>query len=152
MIKKILFVTLPLAALFACNNNVPEKDASIMPEKSASATAPLTDTLAAQPSVNMLPANAQQPAVNATAPATQPITAGLNPAHGQPGHRCEIAVGAPLSSAPAQTTAPQMVQTPVSAPVSATPAKATSGGTARLNPAHGQPGHDCAVPVGQPLN
>ena len=26
----------------------------------------------------------------------------LNPAHGQPNHRCEIAVGAPLSSAPAK--------------------------------------------------
>ena len=25
---------------------------------------------------------------------------GLNPAHGQPGHRCDIAVGQPLSSAP----------------------------------------------------
>ena len=28
--------------------------------------------------------------------------AGLNPAHGQPGHRCDIAVGAPLNSKPTQ--------------------------------------------------
>lgn len=40
-------------------------------------------------------------------PAANPNTVlgdnkGLNPAHGQPGHRCDIAVGAPLNSAPAQ--------------------------------------------------
>jgi hypothetical protein len=45
--------------------------------------------------------------------ATQP---GMNPPHGQPGHRCDITVGAPLNSkpAPAQpttvTTAPQQQQ------------------------------------------
>ena len=27
----------------------------------------------------------------------------------------------------------------------------TSEATVKLNPAHGQPGHDCAIPVGQPL-
>jgi len=32
----------------------------------------------------------------------------LNPAHGQPGHRCDIAVGAPLNSAPAAQ--PQTIQ------------------------------------------
>ena len=68
-------------------------------------------------------------------------TTALNPAHGQPGHKCEIAVGAPLSSAPAntQTTAP------AAAPVSQVP---PSG----KNPAHGQPGHRCDIAVGAPLN
>ena len=39
------------------------------------------------------------------APATtQPVAVapGMNPSHGQPGHRCDIAVGAPLNSKPAQ--------------------------------------------------
>ena len=78
-----------------------------------------------------------------------PTTAGLNPAHGQPGHRCEIAVGAPLNSAPAKSTPVQM-QSPVQAasPVLVNPNN-TSG--VKLNPAHGQPGHDCAVAVGKPL-
>lgn len=78
-----------------------------------------------------------------------PTTAGLNPAHGQPGHRCEIAVGAPLTSAPA-TSSPVQVQSPVQAasPVMVIP-KNTGG--IKLNPAHGQPGHDCAVEVGKPL-
>src|SRR5687767_6672016 len=35
------------------------------------------------------------------APVGQTTAAGLNPAHGQPGHRCDITVGAPLNSKPA---------------------------------------------------
>jgi hypothetical protein len=37
-----------------------------------------------------------QPTTTATAP-------GMNPAHGQPGHRCDIPVGQPLNSKPAAT-------------------------------------------------
>ncbi|MEO9005303.1 MAG: hypothetical protein ABI288_11225 [Ginsengibacter sp.] len=68
----------------------------------------------------------------------------LNPEHGQPGHRCDIAVGAPLNS-PAQQpqTAPSRQLMP-GLPVN-------TGGAVTLNPPHGQPGHDCAIPVGQPL-
>jgi len=83
-------------------------------------------------------------------------TKGINPAHGQPGHRCDIAVGAPLNSAPqqqGQVTAqagqtvkmsqPQVVTTTTTAPV-----KTAKG----MNPPHGQPGHRCDIPVGAPLN
>ena len=75
----------------------------------------------------------------------------LNPEHGKPGHRCDISVGAPLSS-PVQS-AP--VQTPMQTPTQTLPPlpPPTNNiiGKGRLNPAHGQPGHDCAIPVGQPL-
>ncbi|MEI9909110.1 MAG: hypothetical protein WDO71_05235 [Bacteroidota bacterium] len=50
-------------------------------------------------------ANRVQTAPSIVTPATtsNPVsTAGLNPAHGQPGHRCDISVGAPLDSKPAQ--------------------------------------------------
>jgi len=66
----------------------------------------------------------------------------MNPAHGQPGHRCEIPVGAPLDSAPTNpnsTTSDVILDNSTTLPA----------GT--LNPAHGQPGHDCAVKVGDPL-
>jgi hypothetical protein len=77
-----------------------------------------------------------------------PTTAsGFNPAHGQPGHRCDIAVGAPLNSAPANKT--PSTQSPVQTITPVQPAN--TGSTAKLNPAHGQPGHDCTIPVGQPL-
>jgi len=82
----------------------------------------------------------------------------VNPAHGQPGHRCDIPVGAPLNSAPAQaqTTTAQSGQTVQVNPAqqnvvtttTATPAKVAKG----MNPAHGQPGHRCDIPVGAPLN
>ncbi|MBN8685496.1 MAG: hypothetical protein J0M10_00700 [Chitinophagales bacterium] len=94
--------------------------------------------------------------VQAPVPSTQVEATGsktgvaLNPAHGQPGHRCEIPVGAPLDSkpsAPAINTIqqPAAVSTPAPAPVNTT----TASG---LNPAHGQPGHRCDIAVGAPLN
>ncbi|MBF4492149.1 hypothetical protein IR010_06310 [Flavobacterium sp. MR2016-29] len=97
------------------------------------------------------------------APATNPNTVlgetkGLNPAHGQPGHRCDIAVGAPLNSAPAQGQTAQPVQTVQVNPnqqnrittttTVAQPVKVGKG----MNPSHGQPGHRCDIPVGAPLN
>ncbi|MBF4483954.1 hypothetical protein [Flavobacterium sp. CSZ] len=85
-------------------------------------------------------------------------TQGINPAHGQPGHRCDIAVGAPLNSAPTQQV--QTTNTQTAQPVqvnagqqqvvttTATPVKVAKG----MNPPHGQPGHRCDIPVGSPLN
>lgn len=84
-------------------------------------------------------------------------TKGLNPAHGQPGHRCDIAVGAPLNSAPAQGQPVQQTQTVqvnpnqknmVTTTTVAAPVKVAKG----MNPSHGQPGHRCDIPVGSPLN
>ncbi len=72
--------------------------------------------------------------------ATPATTVGLNPEHGQPGHRCDIEVGAPLD-APAKPR--------LNAPIAPTPgAQTVAPGT---NPPHGQPGHDCGIPVGAPL-
>lgn len=111
-------------------------------------------------------------------------TNAVNPAHGLPGHRCDIAVGAPLNSAPAApkpAVAPMkpgqpypgmMINPPKNNPVGtavvntqapAAPVQKTAPAkpikpaapsvktTARLNPAHGQPGHRCDIAVGAPL-
>jgi hypothetical protein len=73
----------------------------------------------------------------------------LNPAHGEPGHRCDIAVGAPLDGAPAtpaQTQSPLIqTQQPAATPATTTVAQG-------MNPPHGQPGHRCDIAVGAPLN
>lgn len=75
---------------------------------------------------------------------------GMNPAHGQPGHRCDIPVGQPLNSKPAP--APQPVQsTAQNAPAPVTTA-APTGEKPKLNPAHGEPWHNCAIKVGDPLS
>ncbi|WP_395804380.1 hypothetical protein [Daejeonella sp.] len=83
--------------------------------------------------------------VNST---TQAAPAGvtLNPAHGQPGHRCDISVGAPLNSVPSKSVATTQTQTVKSAPVT----QAAPAGL-KVNPAHGQPGHRCELAVGAPL-
>lgn len=113
------------------------------------------------PSVT-LPATTAQPqaaaitptpaAVTTPAPATTTVAKGTNPPHGQPGHRCDIAVGAPLDSKPGtgMPTPTQATPTAMATPApAATPAADANG--VRINPPHGQPGHDCSVQVGQPL-
>lgn len=89
-------------------------------------------------------------------------TAGLNPEHGQPGHRCDIAVGAPLNSAPAKPSTPTITNTPaISAPTTsplniATDKPAQPSTTTKtapgMNPPHGEPGHRCDIAVGEPLS
>jgi hypothetical protein len=116
----------------------------------------------ADPAANI---SAAPVAVPATGPAPE-----LNPAHGQPFHRCDIAVGSPLSGAPAAKPAITSIQSGApsvqnSAPVNNPPLNnppvlnpgapnvANAGATPpKLNPAHGQPFHRCEIPVGSPLN
>jgi len=77
----------------------------------------------------------------------------LNPPHGQPGHRCDIEVGKPLNSAPAQpniSTQPQQIN-PQPQQINTLPQPANPSSTAGVNPPHGQPGHRCDIAVGAPL-
>ncbi|MDQ0637037.1 hypothetical protein QF042_000602 [Pedobacter sp. W3I1] len=101
--------------------------------------APLHQTAAVQPQKSATP----QP-VTVPAPSVVVNTSGkkLNPKHGEPGHRCDIAIGAPLDSKPTQVVTTQPV-------VKQTVAIKTGKG---LNPPHGQPNHRCDIAVGAPLN
>lgn len=88
----------------------------------------------------------------------------LNPQHGEPGHRCDIAVGAPLNT-PAISSSIQPMATPTATPSltttiapTITPANETKKATPNpntaavtLNPKHGEPGHRCDIAVGAPL-
>ncbi|HKR03749.1 MAG TPA: hypothetical protein VJY62_03870 [Bacteroidia bacterium] len=170
---KKIFITLIISScfLFACNSSndsvSKEKEAAIVPDSS------LQQNNA--PSVSSTPAE-MPPAINSgttttpvavplSSPPNQaaPVAAGMNPAHGQPNHRCDIAVGAPLNSAPTKTVAPDPgtpVTPSISPATSLTPAGApgntpiTAAPTTTapgMNPPHGEPGHDCAIPVGAPL-
>jgi hypothetical protein len=88
------------------------------------------------------------PAATAAQPMNVAPANGLNPKHGQPGHRCDILVGQPLNSKAAQPTATNSTTSP-----SFTAPKNTSAVPADgLNPKHGQPGHRCDILVGQPLS
>ena len=93
---------------------------------------------------------------------TQSKTAeGINPPHGQPGHRCEIPVGAPLNSKPAQNNQPQTTQVVNSKPTAQPVMNVNSNGGSTtivgasnlpgINPPHGEEGHRCDIAVGAPL-
>lgn len=88
-----------------------------------------------------------------TATNTTTVGIGMNPAHGQKGHRCDIPVGAPLNSpvvaaktTSTSTSAPQMTVTP-NTTSTATPITTAEG----INPPHGQEGHRCDIAVGAAL-
>ena len=84
----------------------------------------------------------------------QPTAPGMNPPHGQPGHRCDISVGAPLNSKPAPAPATTTGTTVTAQPqvtmkeVAPTTTKTAPG----MNPPHGEPNHRCDIAVGAPLN
>ncbi len=154
-ITAIAFVS--IAFFVACNDNAgsnagQDEDASAVREEQQSEGVRLgmesgeaiDPTVAPQGTGNVAPAEGGQ---------------ALNPPHGQPGHRCEIPVGAPLNSDPVNSgdLVQQQIKQDHAQPItihpqqqSAAPASGNNSG-ARLNPPHGQPGHDCAVAVGAPL-
>jgi hypothetical protein len=113
--------------------------------------------------LNSAPAKTTTSAATATTTTKTTLASGINPAHGQPGHRCDIAVGAPLNSPKTSTSA--VTPTPNTKPAipnySFTPMQDSTQSVApqfeydstgaALNPPHGKPGHDCAIPVGKPL-
>lgn len=151
------------------SSDSPEFDSSIGPvdtAKAAQAAMVASDTTPTLPAnlqtntsgaqVQAQPVQVQPQQVTTTAaPAPAATAKGMNPPHGQPGHDCAIAVGAPLGSAPTKPAAtttsatPQVIST--TAQPAATPTTAPTVTAPGMNPPHGQPGHDCAIAVGAPL-
>lgn len=153
--NKHFLIALSVSFVFAgCKKDLEPQDSSISPSAAAGNTA-------AAPAQVQSVTPTPQPAA-----APQQVTApGMNPPHGQPGHRCDIAVGAPLNSPPGTG---QKTAAPASAPITINqngkvvggdgsfkvtqnnaPAQKTAPG---MNPPHGQPGHRCDIAVGAPLN
>ena len=107
-----------------------------------------------------------QPTTGSTAPPPPPqaVAKGMNPPHGQPGHRCDISVGAPLNSPPGKKTTATPESNNVTQATTVTPAMLNQSATPSttspatpvvtapgMNPPHGQEGHVCSVAVGAPL-
>ena len=147
--KKILtFLSVITFSLISCKNEAETKEIQkvIVPfyqvnNQQQTATTP-------QPKQNPL----YQGNSNQTQSAPVAVAKGMNPAHGQPGHRCDIPVGAPLST---QTTNNTSTNSPVASNPGmtvSTPIVSTAKAQKGMNPAHGQPGHRCDIPVGAPLN
>ena len=142
-------------ALYSCKQELKPQDSPIEENAIVSDAAqdPSGDMIEMQPTAQPQDMNAPQMQPQQAAPAK--VAAGMNPAHGQPGHRCDIQVGAPLSSPPGnpqaqqQQAAPPVQQSMQGAPsILNAPSTNTAVG---MNPPHGQPGHKCDVAVGAPL-
>lgn len=153
--KKTLFTSALACIIFmGCNNSDASVDTSLTFDSTLSKSTSTSSEAITAPTVDAA-AEIQNPAITPTTDQASQAkdlntgnVAGLNPAHGQPGHRCDISVGAPLNSAPnkpatvTNATAPQPVVS------SAPPVKTAPG----MNPPHGEPGHRCDISVGAPLN
>lgn len=169
--RKILLIAIVPATLFllaSCSGtdskttDVLADSATIAPvvNGNPATTTPVTNNVVTSPTT---PNNIVVAPTTTTTPApTTTAASGLNPAHGQPGHRCDISVGAPLNSKP--TTAATTTTTPTITPqiqsitptvnptVTTTTTQTPTVTGPGMNPAHGQPGHRCDISVGAPLN
>lgn len=154
--KRVTLMIFAAAALaVSCKNT---KNTEAQNSATATPTAPETKS---QENVAIQTSAPENTAVASNTASDKPE---LNPPHGQPYHRCDIAVGAPIDSpAPIQNAAPQVAQ-PQSAPNAgfntnpispslAPPVSSTAdiGPKPALNPPHGQPHHRCDLQVGAPL-
>jgi hypothetical protein len=154
----VLLAAVGLLTVVSCTEA--KKESKAVPQAPVQQEVPILST--ADPAAKLSAAPATVP-VGAPATGQAPE---LNPPHGQPYHRCDIAVGSPLSGVPAAKPAATINQSgtgptvqnagrvnnpPVLHP--GAPTIANAGATPpKLNPAHGQPFHRCEIPVGSPLN
>jgi hypothetical protein len=149
--KPIYYTFLAAAiTITSCKNNDEEKDKSI-----PKVITPFTQQTVAATQTEQQPAPSQHNLFHENnAVGTPSVAAGVNPAHGQPNHRCDIPVGAPLNSPGNGTAATQPNQMQMQPQVQTiTQSAVTKTITPKgMNPPHGQPNHRCDIPVGAPLN
>lgn len=117
--------------------------------------APLNSTTT-QTIPSSTPTITNTPSISPQAPmvtpqASNPVAKGMNPEHGKPGHRCDIGVGEPLDSKPAEIKAEVPTTTKTDAPVTPLLPSTSKPVAAGMNPEHGKPGHRCDIGVGEPL-
>jgi hypothetical protein len=159
----VLVAAVVLGTMISCSPAQKDlKPVSVQQQNQAPQSMLKADTSAAissDPASVPATVTSNEPAVvNATA--TPPE---LNPAHGQPYHRCDIPVGSPLNSAVIAKPTPTINRTGTSPTLenaarlnnpqannSIAPTTASST-PPKLNPPHGQPFHRCDIAVGSPL-
>jgi len=156
--KSFLILFLVISLLFiSCKKELKPQDSSV-----SSKVVPFTEVANQQQNQNILSSNPiqNQNKVNQSAEVSTKVALakGMNPDHGQPNHRCDIAVGAPLDSpvdplkknSTSTQTAPQQnraLPTTIASPSPAVTAVTPEG----MNPPHGQEKHRCDIAVGAPL-
>ncbi|HEY6142752.1 MAG TPA: hypothetical protein VIV55_04885 [Flavobacterium sp.] len=151
--------------LISCKKELEPQDSSIPTE-----IAPVTETANIQQNQTVMQNQTlqnqntiNQNVVNQSTTVATPVSVakGMNPAHGQPNHRCDIPVGAPLNSpiakpkttpvVPQQNNVVSTTATPSIPATLATPTTPETPTPEGMNPPHGQAGHRCDIAVGAPL-
>lgn len=161
---KNIFLSVITAGVLFISCKKDEKPTYIKDESGAAEPAAALTNNTPQPSL------LNQAGIPAAAPNSSAVAAaaGMNPPHGQPGHRCEIPVGQPLNGGGTPTTAAQPATQNMTVngnnsvqidPNSVSPGKIMIDQNGKqvktapgMNPPHGEPGHRCDIPVGQALN
>lgn len=151
-----------LLLFISCKNEADKQQTVASPTRTLLSTPINTSpsTTTTNPITTSTPASSNKDTINVPA---RNANVALNPKHGEPGHRCDIQVGAPLNSpvvsntqsnTPTITTAPSNVQKVVpNVPSNVQNVLPNSNtGNLKLNPKHGEPGHRCDIAVGAPLN
>ena len=143
------------AATVAPTNTTPQNTAvmpantTVIPGTTPVNVAPQMNKLNISPQNNGVVAAPQMVAQQAAQTVTAP---GMNPAHGQPNHRCDISVGAPLNSKPAAPAATTVGTQPQQPAVTMKEVPSTVKTAPGMNPPHGEANHRCDIAVGAPLN
>ncbi|MBL7702639.1 MAG: hypothetical protein JNM14_10325 [Ferruginibacter sp.] len=141
-------------------NNIVNPGQTVVPANAPvipGAAVPNTPVTISQPqTVTMTPQNGtvipNPQMITQTATAQAATAPGMNPPHGQPGHRCDISVGAPLNSKPAPPATAQPTTVNAQPQVTMKEVPTTTKTAPGMNPPHGEPGHRCDIAVGAPLN
>ena len=125
-----LFLVVSLM-LISCKKELEPQESS----SSVAPVAPAAETISPA-AINTMPSSIQQNSTgaNQSVPArtiSATIAEGMNPPHGQPNHRCDISVGAPLNAPPRKITPPKSV--PASVTEAPKPIYTTSEAPAVLN-------------------
>ncbi|TRX22174.1 hypothetical protein [Flavobacterium franklandianum] len=138
-----------LMIVFSCKKELEPQESSVVNNPSSAVS---TSVSPATPSVSSAISSQNSSLLQQN---SNLIASGMNPPHGQPGHRCDIAVGSPLNSTPNKSIPNPAVTNSVTK--SSLPAITKSNAVAvvtkpGMNPPHGQTGHRCDIAVGAPLN
>jgi len=147
----LLFVTSFL--LVSCKKELEPQDSTI-PSKIVPFTEAANQPKSPTITPGQAPKNTNTVTQNTVEPTPVAVAKGMNPAHGQPNHRCDIAVGAPLNSpvvVPKNNTTPPQQSNAVPATIATQNPAPTTPTPEGMNPPHGQQKHRCDIAVGAPL-
>jgi hypothetical protein len=124
IMKNLILAVLFISVFASCKKELEPQSTSIVAPAPApqNNNVPVTPVAAPAPQVVQAPANPNVQVTPQPVSATQKVAKGMNPPHGQPNHRCDIAVGQPLSL-PISKTKSVTVPTPTSGSASITPVK-----------------------------